>query len=112
MPTHFPVSMCVIEKALPSLEFVTVYVPEFNSLVFVSSSLSEKLTSSIKVYMFDSLEYIPTLSMIFTRSLIIASSKPVDIDVVVASSFLIPAGEGPSEAVLLRPHPPSPYDIN
>lgn len=55
------------------------------------------------------------LSMIFTRSLTLASSELVDTNVEVASSLSLAIGEAPGVALTVVPlsaRPPSSYDLD
>lgn len=107
--------MCIIEKAPPSLEFVTTPLLEADSPVLVSSSPSESLDSFMEACMFTSLEDILTLCMIFTQSLTLGSFEPVDEDVVATSSLALGASEvlGVTLAIVpLQARPASPYDLD
>lgn len=112
----FPISICMNEKASPSSKFFFAPLLEADSHVLVSSSLSASPSSSSEGWMFDSLEEIPSLSMIFTRSLTLSSSELVDVDLDAASSLTLIVSEVSSNSLAVVPlwaHPPSsPCDLD
>lgn len=110
-----PVSMCVIEKAPPSPEFVTTPHREVSNPILISSPSSVSSASSSKGCMFNSLEGIVALSSIFTRSLTLSSSELADVDLHAASSLTLVAGEASGVALAVVPLQailPSPYDLS
>lgn len=108
-----PISICIVDKALPSPEFVTTPLVEASSPTHVSPPRIESPASSIKACLFNSLEDILILFMIFTQLLTLTSYELVDANVDATSSLTLAIGEAPSATlviVLLWWDPRSPYD--
>lgn len=115
MYVSLPISIFVVEKALPSPEFVISPLTKASSLTLVSPPLTTSPTSSIGACLFDSLEEILTLSMIFTWSLTLSSFELMDVNVEVASSLALAIGEVHVASLVVVPllsHPPSPYYLD